>query len=112
MGESTFVQNIQKIVSAVAGQDETGALVVRLNPEDREAYRSLLEKAILQDGVKILIADKECGITYHRRTAREERKVEKRLGYIPEKQFSVLPVQLNQQVQVGWQTEDAVQLYT
>lgn len=30
--------------------------------------------------------------------------------YVPEKQFSVAPIQLNQPLQIGWQSEDAVQL--
>lgn len=30
--------------------------------------------------------------------------------YIPEKQFSVAPIQLNQPIQIGWHQEDAVQL--
>ena len=37
-------------------------------------YRSVLEKTILSDGVKVVIADKECGITYHRTELKEERQ--------------------------------------
>ena len=40
--------------------------VVKLSPADRDEYKSVLEKTILSDGVKVIIADKECGITYHR----------------------------------------------
>ena len=47
--------------------------VVRINPADRDRYRQLLEQTILADGVKIVIADKECGITFHRRGRRQER---------------------------------------
>ena len=46
---------------------------MQVNPEDRETYRDLLEKTILQSGVKVVLADKECAITYHRRLAKEER---------------------------------------
>ncbi|MDP7010633.1 MAG: thiamine pyrophosphate-dependent enzyme [Verrucomicrobiota bacterium] len=87
LGEPTFSQNIETIIEAMTGSADTGATVVRVNPEDRENYRDLLEKTILQNGVKILLADKECGITYHRRLANDERAVEKAKGYLPEKQF-------------------------
>ncbi|MEM7034683.1 MAG: ABC transporter ATP-binding protein, partial [Chloroflexota bacterium] len=30
--------------------------------------------------------------------------------YVPEKEFSQAPIQLNQQIQVGWRTEDAIRL--
>src|SRR5687767_13082531 len=56
-------QDIEKIAQAITGRDTP---VVRVNPENRESYKAVLEKTILADGVKIIIADKECGITYHR----------------------------------------------
>jgi indolepyruvate ferredoxin oxidoreductase len=87
LGEFTFSQNIETIIAAMTGSADTGATVVRVNPEDRENYRDQLEKTILQDGVKVLLADKECGITYHRRLANDERTIEKAKGYLPEKQF-------------------------
>jgi len=43
----------------------------------------MLERVILEDGVKIVIADKECGITYHRRKRRERAKTLSDLGYLP-----------------------------
>src|SRR6266478_5698355 len=57
LGEKTFAQSIESIVSAMGGRQ----IPVRcVNPEFRDSYRDLLEKTILQDGVKIIIADKEC----------------------------------------------------
>ncbi len=35
--------------------------------------------------MKVVIADKECGITYHRRQFKEERKTIKKYGYLPRK---------------------------
>lgn len=61
--------------------------IVRINPADRERYRKLMEQTILDDGVKIVIADKECGITYHRRARREERAQIKEKGYLPKKTY-------------------------
>ncbi len=45
----------------------------------------MLEDTILRDGVKVVIADKECGITHHRNVLREERKTIKKHGYLPKK---------------------------
>ena len=59
--------------------------VMKLRPDERTTYRSVLEKTILSDGVKVIIADKECGITYHRARQREERKIVKEKGYLPRK---------------------------
>ena len=87
LDDAWVLRQIETIIAAMTGSADTGATVVRVNPEDRENYRGLLEKTILQDGVKILLADKECGITYHRRLANDERAIEKAKGYLPEKQF-------------------------
>jgi indolepyruvate ferredoxin oxidoreductase len=82
LGRPTFVQDIARIVSAMTPDR---SVVRTVNPEDRAGYKELLERTILADGVKVIIADKECGITYHRRKAREDRKVERALGYLPVK---------------------------
>ena len=47
----------------------------------------MLEDTILRDGVKVIVADKECGITYHRRETREERNAVKEKGFLAEKRF-------------------------
>ena len=87
MGERTFAQNIDAVIAGITDQTRSGATVVRVNPAERESYRELLEKVILQDGVKVVVADKECGITYHRRAAREERRILREKGFLPEKRF-------------------------
>jgi indolepyruvate ferredoxin oxidoreductase len=81
MGEKTFTQSIEAIVQAMAGQNFT---VHRVNPEYRDSYRALLEETVLKDGVKIVIADKECGLTYHRRLRKEKKRLLRRQGYLPE----------------------------
>ncbi len=86
-GEKTFVQNIDAIVAGITDKTHSGATVVRVNPAERESYRQLLEKTILQDGVKVIVADKECGITFHRRQAREERREVKTRGFLARKRF-------------------------
>ncbi len=81
-GEETFVQNIERIVSAMASGVNGEAAVVRVNPEDQDTYRKLLEKSILGEGVKVVLADKECGITFHRRQARTERAAVRERGFL------------------------------
>ena len=72
-------QEIESIVKAVTGGDRP---IIRVNPADRKRYRRILEKTILAGGVKIIIADKECGITYHRRRTRQERAEQRSKGFL------------------------------
>ncbi|MBI4971217.1 MAG: 2-oxoacid:acceptor oxidoreductase family protein [Candidatus Omnitrophica bacterium] len=85
LGNSTFKQNIESIVSGMAKNGEVP--VYRVNPEYRDSYRHLMEETVLKKGVKVVIADKECGITYDRKVVRAERDVIKKIGYMPEKKF-------------------------
>jgi indolepyruvate ferredoxin oxidoreductase len=55
-----------------------------MDPAEREDYREAVEETLLKDGVKIVIADKECGITFNRRQRNEERAVIQSKGYLPE----------------------------
>lgn len=83
LGNHTWMQNIESIIRGMAG---TSPLTVhQLSPAKRGRYRKILEEAILSDGVKVIIADKECGITHHREVLREERKTIKKHGYLPTK---------------------------
>ncbi|NLX12384.1 MAG: indolepyruvate ferredoxin oxidoreductase [Phycisphaerales bacterium] len=75
-------QDIERIVRAITGEQ---CLIVRADPGDRENYHHTLERVILKDGVKIVIADKECGIISNRRKMRAERAEQHHLGYIPRK---------------------------
>lgn len=85
MGNATFVQSIDKIVEAMTAEGKVE--VVRANPEIRDQYRELLEETILRNGVKVIIADKECGITYHRRLQRQERKEARDNGFVRRKAY-------------------------
>jgi indolepyruvate ferredoxin oxidoreductase len=84
VGETTYKQNIDRIVEAMLGQ---AVHVVRANPAYRESWKSMLEETILRDGVKVIVADKECGITYYRRESREERRAIREHGFLREKRF-------------------------
>ena len=61
--------------------------LVRINPADRKRYRNLLERMVLTEGVKIVIADKECAIARHRRADDAERETVERVGYLPRQKF-------------------------
>ena len=85
MQNPTYQQSIDRIAQSMLGTG--GVQVQRVNPAYRETYRELLEETILQDGVKLIIADKECGITYHRKEARKERETLKEQGFLPKKSY-------------------------
>ena len=80
LGNPTFAQDIEKVAQGLAGDSEIE--IVRTNPEDRVNYKKYLEKTILKPGVKIVIADKECAITYHRRLRREQRSIIAKDGFL------------------------------
>ena len=81
LGNPTAVQDIEEIVRGIAGS--SGASIARVDPEKRQQYRRLLERTFLDEGVKIVIADKECGITRMRRQRRQERTIVKEKGFLP-----------------------------
>jgi len=85
LGNETWVQKIEKIIGAMI--EDKSVEVIRTNPEKREDYRALLEATVLKNGVKVVIADKECGITFHRRRNREERSEIREKGFLAEKHY-------------------------
>ena len=85
LGNSTFTQNIEKVVEAITAEGRCE--VIRVNPGLRDHYRAVLEEAVLRDGVKVVIADKECGILTHRRETRHEREEIRKKGFLPEKRY-------------------------
>jgi len=89
MGRITEAQNIERIIRGMAGE---GVFIQRANPGLRDEYEKLLEQTILKPGVKIIIADKECSITLHRRMNAQRKAVLKELGFIPhEERFNITP---------------------
>ena len=85
-GKTMNPLDIERIVQGIVPRDlKRDVRVVRINPAERDRYRKLMEQTILAEGVKVVIADKECGITFHRRARRAERKELKERGYLPKK---------------------------
>ncbi|MBI3999976.1 MAG: 2-oxoacid:acceptor oxidoreductase family protein, partial [Candidatus Omnitrophica bacterium] len=85
VGNRTVAQNIEEVVRGMA--KGTSIPIYRTNPAYREEYKELVEETLLQDGVKIIIADKECGITYDRKVTKQEKQVVREKGFLPEKRF-------------------------
>ena len=85
LGNETFAQKIESIVEAMISDREVE--IVRTNPAQRETYRALLESTILKNGVKVLVADKECGITFQRKRNRAERSEIKDKGFLATKHY-------------------------
>ncbi len=48
---------------------------IEINPSDRYFYKNLLLEYVQKPGVKIIVSDKECGLTFHGRKKREDRKL-------------------------------------
>ena len=84
LGRPQTPQDIESIVRSMVGEQST---IIRTNPADRPAYKRLLEDTILADGVKVLIADKECGITYNRRVMAAERAEQHHHGFVRKKAY-------------------------
>lgn len=48
---------------------------IEINPSDRYFYKNLLLDYVQKAGVKVIVSNKECGLTFHGRKKREERKL-------------------------------------
>ncbi len=81
LGDPTACQDIEQIVHGIAGNNAVP--IRRMDPSDRRAYKTMLEELFLADGVKVVIAEKECGITRTRRRRREERETVRQRGFLP-----------------------------
>ena len=46
--------------------------VCKVNPSDRYFYRNLMMEMILRPGVKVIVSDKECALTFHGRRKKRE----------------------------------------
>lgn len=81
MGNKTIDQDIE---SVVRGLDATGQVFLkRINPADRDYYSELIEQAFLMDGVRVIIADRECGITFHKKRRVQEQRILASTGFLP-----------------------------
>ncbi len=76
-------QDIHKIVKAMTPKASTKEVrILRVNPAQRDRYRAALEQAILADGVKVVITDKECGLTRDGRVRAAQRQQRHEHGFM------------------------------
>lgn len=68
-GSTRPVQNMLAAVKALGVHD-----AIEVNPSDRYFYKNTLSEWIDRSGVKVIISNKECGLTFHGRKKSEERK--------------------------------------
>jgi indolepyruvate ferredoxin oxidoreductase len=85
LGDPTPRQNIDDIVRAITAAGH--CKVIRYDPANRTGYKKLLEHTVLKDGVKIIIADKECGIVSNRRKLKLDREEQRRTGFLARQSF-------------------------
>lgn len=48
---------------------------IEVNPSDRYFYKNLLLEMVQRPGVKVVVSNKECGLTFHGRKKRNDRKL-------------------------------------
>jgi indolepyruvate ferredoxin oxidoreductase len=85
LGDRTPAQDIDRIIKAITAESKGD--VVRVDPSRRRSYQKLLERTILRDGVKVIIADKECGILTHRRVMEAQRAERRKTGFVARETF-------------------------
>lgn len=81
-GGSRPRQSMMDIVKAMKVDD-----IIKVNPSDRYFYKNLLEEYVTKPGVKVIVSDKECGLTFHGRKKREDRKLYAKGEVTPSKKF-------------------------
>ncbi len=64
---------VQSMLSVVRGLGVKEALEV--NPSDRYFYQNILQEHIKKPGVKVIVSNKECALTFHARRKAQERKL-------------------------------------
>jgi indolepyruvate ferredoxin oxidoreductase len=85
LGNITPKQNIDAIVRAITAMDK--CTLVRMNPSNHKKYTKMLEGVILREGVKIVVADKECGIVTTRRQLKAKRAELRKKGFVSRETF-------------------------
>lgn len=61
--------------------------IIEVNPSDRYFYQNLLMETVKKEGVKVIVSNKECGLTFHGRQKSKERNLFKQNQTVPEKVF-------------------------
>lgn len=75
-------QDMLKLVSALGVSE-----AIEVNPSDRYFYQNLLREMVVKKGTKVIISNKECGLTFHGRKKQEERKIFNKNETLPVQKF-------------------------
>ncbi|AUN98078.1 hypothetical protein C0V70_08140 [Bacteriovorax stolpii] len=75
-------QDMLKMVQAL-GVNEA----IEVNPSDRYFYQNLLRETVMKKGTKVIISNKECGLTFHGRKKATERKLFNNNGTLDVQRF-------------------------
>jgi len=86
-GESVdgVVRPRQKMLDVAKSLQVTEAL--EINPSDRYFYKNILLEMVQRPGVKVIVSNKECGLTFHGRKRRDDRKLFATGGTEPVREF-------------------------
>ncbi len=79
MGRPTRTQDIERILR---GMVPDGLLLRRIDPSKRDEYERLMAECLRTPGVKVIISDKECAITAHRRESAERKRLIAERGFL------------------------------
>jgi indolepyruvate ferredoxin oxidoreductase len=79
MGRPTRTQDIERILR---GMVPDGLMLRRIDPGRREEYERLMAECLRTPGVKVIISDKECAITAHRRESAERKRLVAERGFL------------------------------
>ena len=81
-GEKRPRQNMLDVAKSLQVKE-----AIEVNPSDRFFYKNLLLEMVQRPGVKVIVSNKECGLTFHGRKKREERKLFSKGGVEAERSF-------------------------
>ena len=83
-GQTTQAKEMERSIQRIiAKAKKAEASVVRIDPTDRKRYRKLLEQTVLASGLKVIVVDKECGVTHHHRLKEGQAQIIREEGYLP-----------------------------
>ncbi len=81
-GKTRPRQSIESVVRALGVNN-----IIEVNPSDRYFYQNIMRDFIKKTGVKVIISNKECALTYGARHRKEERQELKSNGKLASKSF-------------------------
>jgi len=89
MGQPTPAQDIERLLRGMLPE---GMTLEKINPTNQANYQKIVESIVMKPGVKVIISEKECAITLHRRLNSEKKKTIQSKGFLPrEEKINITP---------------------